>query len=46
LACQLPDNAEDANLVIRALQDLVNEWLHVAPAPAPSKLLAIVRDQA
>jgi hypothetical protein len=46
LACQLPDNAEDANLIIRALQDLVDSWLHVAPAPAPSKLLAIVREQA
>jgi hypothetical protein len=34
LASQLPDNASDANAVLRALQDLVDTWLHPAQAPA------------
>jgi hypothetical protein len=46
LACQLPDNASDANAIIRALQDLVDTWLHPAQVPAPSKVFAIVRDPA
>ena len=46
LAAQLPDNASDANAVIRELQHLVDTWLHPAEAPAPSKVFAIVRDPA
>jgi hypothetical protein len=46
LASQLPDNASDANAVIRELQHLVDTWLHPAEAPAPSKVFAIVRDPA
>jgi hypothetical protein len=44
LACQLPDNASDANAVIRELQHLVDTWLHPAEAPAPSKVVSLVRD--
>ncbi len=44
LAAQLPDNASDANTVIRELQDLVDTWLHVATAP--SKVVNLVRDPA
>ncbi len=46
LAAQLPDNASDANTVIRELQDLVDTWLHVATATAPSKVVNLVRDPA
>jgi hypothetical protein len=46
LASQLPDNASDANVVIRELQNLVDTWLHVEPAAVPSKVLALVRDPA
>jgi len=45
LAAQLPDNASDANAVIRELQHLVDTWLHPAENPAPSKVLALVRDK-
>jgi hypothetical protein len=44
LACQLPDNASDANAIIRELQNLVDTWLH--PAEVPSKVVSIVRDPA
>jgi hypothetical protein len=45
LASQLPDKVEDANLVIRALQDLVSTWLHPATeAPAP-KVLTLLRER-
>jgi len=30
LACQLPENASDANTIIRELQNLVDTWLHPA----------------
>jgi hypothetical protein len=33
LASQLPDNASDANAVIRELQHLVDTWLHPAEEP-------------
>ena len=46
LACQLPDNASDANAVIRELQNLVDTWLHPAEVSPPSKVVSIVRDQA
>jgi hypothetical protein len=45
LAGQLPDNASDANAVIRELQHLVDTWLHVAPEPAPSKVLTLLPDK-
>jgi hypothetical protein len=45
LAGQLPENASDANAVIRELQNLVDTWLHSAENPAPSKVLALVRDK-
>jgi hypothetical protein len=34
LASQLPENASDANAVIRELQNLVDSWLHVGPEAA------------
>ena len=46
LAGQLPDNASDANAVIRELQDLVDSWLHRPEETAPSKVVSIVRDPA
>lgn len=46
LAGQLPDNASDANAVIRELQNLVDKWLHPAEASPPSKAVSIVRDPA
>jgi hypothetical protein len=45
LASQLPENASDANSVIRELQHLVDTWLHVAPEPVPSKVIALLRDK-
>jgi hypothetical protein len=45
LASQLPDNASDSREIIRELQNLVETWLHVAPAAAPSKVVALVRDE-
>jgi hypothetical protein len=45
LASQLPENASDANAVIRELQDLVDTWLHVDREPAQGvKLVKLVRD--
>jgi hypothetical protein len=44
LASQLPENASDANSVIRELQNLVDTWLHPAEVSAPSRVLALVRD--
>ena len=46
LASQLPENASDANAIIRELQHLVDTWLHVAEPPAPFKVVSIVRDPA
>jgi hypothetical protein len=46
LASQLPDNASDANAVIRELQDLVDSWLHRPEEAAPSKVVTLVRDPA
>jgi hypothetical protein len=46
LACQLPDNAEDARLVLREALNLVDYWLHVAEPAAPSKVVSLVRDPA
>jgi hypothetical protein len=45
LAGQLPENASDARAVIRALQDIVDYWLHAEPAAPPSKVIARVRDE-
>jgi hypothetical protein len=45
LACQLPENAEDARAILREVQDLVDTWLHVEK-PAPSKVVSMVRDPA
>ena len=45
LASQLPDNASDANAVIRELHDLVNAWLHVAQPAGPSKVLTLLKDR-
>jgi hypothetical protein len=46
LAAQLPDNASDANAIIRELQDLVTSWLHVEESSPPAaKVLTMVRDQ-
>jgi hypothetical protein len=46
IAGQLPENAADANAVLRELQNLVDTWLHVAEASPPSKVVSIVRDPA
>jgi hypothetical protein len=43
LPSQLPENASDANAIIRELQDLVDTWLHPAEAPVPSKVFTLVR---
>jgi hypothetical protein len=45
LASQLPDNASDANVVIRELQNLVDTWLHPAAIPQPSKVVTLLRDK-
>jgi len=44
LASMLPDNASDANAIIRELQYLVNSC-HPAAMPQPSKVLTLLRDQ-
>jgi hypothetical protein len=46
LASQLPDNASDANAIIRELQNLVDTWLHPAEVAAPAKVVSLVRDPA
>jgi hypothetical protein len=38
-----PEDASDANAVIRELHHLVDTWLHPAEAPAPSKVFTLVR---
>jgi hypothetical protein len=43
LASQLPENASDANAVIRELQHLVDTWLHPAEELLPSKVVSIIR---
>jgi hypothetical protein len=45
LACALPDNADDARAVLRETQNLVETWLHVEQEPAPSKIIALLRDK-
>ena len=45
LASQLPENASDANAVIRELQHLVDTWLHVAPEPAASRVFSLIREK-
>ena len=45
LASQLPENAVDANAVIRELERLI-DWLYPAEVAAPSKVVSLVRDQA
>jgi hypothetical protein len=45
LASQLPDNASDANAIIRAMQNLVDTWLHPAETAAPSKVFSLVREK-
>jgi hypothetical protein len=44
LASQLPDNASDARAVLRAVEDIVDTWLHVEP-PSGTKVVSMVRDQ-
>ena len=44
LAGQLPENASDANAIIRELQHLVDNWLHTPEPPAPSKVLTLLHD--
>jgi len=44
LASQLPENASDANAVIRELKDLVDSWLHRPEETAPSKVVSLVRE--
>jgi hypothetical protein len=46
LAAQLPDNASDANAVVRELQRLVDIRGCILRGSAPLKVFAIVRDQA
>ena len=41
LASQLPDNASDANAVIRELQHLVDTCLHVAPEPTKASVTVL-----
>jgi len=41
IACQLPDNAADANAVIRELQHLVDTWLHPERA-APANVVTCI----
>jgi hypothetical protein len=45
LASMLPDDASDANAIIRELQNLVDTWLHVPETPAPSKVLTLLREK-
>jgi hypothetical protein len=45
LASGLPDNADDARAVLRAVQDLVDSWLHAEPEPAQRKVLTLLRDK-
>jgi hypothetical protein len=45
LACQLPDDKEDAIQIIRELQNLVDTWLHPAKPVEVSKVFALVRDR-
>jgi hypothetical protein len=46
LAGQLPDNASDANAIIRELQHLVDTWLHPpATIAQPPKILTLHRDK-
>jgi hypothetical protein len=45
LASQLPENATEANAVIRELESLI-DWLYPAEVAAPSKVVSLVRDQA
>ena len=44
LASQLPDNASDARAVLRAVEEIVDTWLHVELVAPPSKVIALVRD--
>jgi hypothetical protein len=41
LVSQLPDNASDANAVIRELQHLVDTWLHVVPEPMKASVTVL-----
>jgi hypothetical protein len=43
LGSQLPENASDANAVIRELQHLVDTWLHVAPEPEKAPVVTLIR---
>jgi hypothetical protein len=43
LASMLPDNASDANAIIRELQNLVDTWLHVPEEP--NKVLTLLREK-
>jgi hypothetical protein len=46
LAAQLPENASDANAVIRELQHLVDSWLHPEVIAQPSaNVLAMRRER-
>jgi hypothetical protein len=41
LASQLPENASDANAVIRELRHLVDTWLDVAPEPMKASVTVL-----
>ena len=46
LASQLPENASDANAIIRELQHLVDSWLHPVEINQPAaNVLAMRRDR-
>lgn len=43
LACQLPEDRDEANMVIRALRDLVDNWVHPTPSTKPAVVTVIRR---
>jgi hypothetical protein len=45
IACQLPDNADDARAILREVQNLVDTWLHPLETEKPSKVFTLLRDK-
>ncbi len=45
LAAQLPENASDANAIIRELQNLVDTWLHPIALDQKANVLSIRREK-
>jgi hypothetical protein len=45
LAAQLPESAADARAILREVLDIVDSWLYVELEPAPSKVIALLRDK-